>query len=210
MSKKIDLTGDRFGRLKVIREYGRKRKEVTWLCQCDCGNQIVVNGYALRRGTTKSCGCYMRDQVKKSNKKHGLYDSRIHTIYYNMRNRCYNPNYYLFAHYGGKGITICDKWLGENGLINFYNWSISHGYADNLSIDRKDNSVGYSPTNCRWVSMREQQNNRTNNRILTYNNESHTMAEWARLLNVTYGALQQHVKKGNYIEYIERIKHAAV
>ena len=126
MKKVIDMVGRRFGRLTVIEEAGRKRKEVTWKCKCDCGAETVVTGYYLRSGHTQSCGCLIKDSKTI---KHGLYGSRIHSIYYNMKNRCYNPNYYLFHRYGGRGIAVCDEWLGENGLQNFYEWSVENGYS---------------------------------------------------------------------------------
>lgn len=113
-----------------------------------------------------------------------------------MKNRCYNPNYYLFQHYGGKGVTVCDEWLGENGLKNFAEWSLANGYSDTLSIDRIDNRKGYSPSNCRWVSMVDQQNNRSNNHIIIYNGESHTMAEWSRITGIPYWTIIKRIAAG--------------
>ena len=202
MKKVIDMVGRRFGRLIVIEEAGRKRKEVTWKCKCDCGAETVVTGYYLRSGHTQSCGCLIKDSKTI---KHGLYGSRIHSIYYNMKNRCYNPNYYLFHRYGGRGIAVCDEWLGENGLQNFYEWSVENGYADKMSIDRIDNDKGYSPDNCRWVTMKQQQNNRSTNRIITVNGISRTLSQWADVLPVSYRTLQRHVKSGDIAPYIMRL-----
>lgn len=203
MSAKIDITGKRFGRLTVISEAGRKRKEVAWLCKCDCGNTIVTNGYGLRSGHVQSCGCYMKDRIRQTVTKHGECNSKLYKTYYNMKNRCYNPHYYLFQHYGGKGITLSEEWLGENGYMNFVKWSLENGYNEELSIDRIDNSKGYSPENCRWTDMRTQQNNRTNNRRVTIHNETHTAAQWARLLNVSYAAFQKHLYDNNYLTWYE-------
>ena len=210
MSVKHDLTGQQFSKLIVIRENGRIRKEVAWLCQCECGNEITVSAYNLRSGHTKSCGCFMKSQISNANKKHGMYGTKLYKTYYNMKNRCYNPNYYFFQHYGGKGIGLCTEWLGENGFENFYEWSIHNGYSEELSIDRIDNAKDYSPDNCRWVSMKEQQNNRTNNHILTFHNEKHTMAEWAEILNISYSKLQASVSRGKYIELMENIVNGTV
>lgn len=195
-SRKIDLTGRNFGRLVVIREAGRKRKEVAWECLCKCGKTVVVNGYALRSGHTQSCGCYAVDRAKAENTKHGMFGTLIYRTYANMKNRCYNPNYYLFKHYGGKGVSVCETWLGDNGFDNFYQWSLLNGYREGLSIDRIDNSKNYCPENCRWVDMTTQQNNRTNNRVITVNGETHTMAEWSRIKGIKYETIQRRIAAG--------------
>ena len=196
MSRAIDLTGKCFGRLVVIRQAGHKRKELAWECLCDCGEKCVSCGYDLRSGKKTDCGNHRKEKLSASNKKHGLYGSKIHSTYYNMKNRCYNPKYYLFEHYGGKGITVCEEWLGEHGLENFYQWSIENGYQENLSIDRIDNSNGYSPENCRWVTMKTQQNNRTNNRLITINGQTKTMKQWADYYGASYSAIQSKIYKG--------------
>lgn len=203
MSKKIDLTGQRFGKLLVVSEAGRKRKEVQWLCKCDCGNTTLVSGYYLRKGHTKSCGCLVPEKTKEANTRHGMFGTRLYKTYYNMKNRCTNPNYYLFSHYGGRGITLCPEWDGSNGFQNFYSWAINAGYREGLSIDRINNDKGYSPDNCRWVTMKEQQNNRSNNRLITVENITMTLAEWADEVNICYGTLQRHVASGNIEEYIK-------
>lgn len=196
MSRAIDLTGKRFGRLVVIRQAGHKRKEISWECVCDCGEHCVSAGYNLRSGKKTDCGNHKREKISESNKKHGLYGSRIHSIYYNMKNRCYNPKYYLFRHYGGKGVTVCEEWMGDAGIENFYKWSIENGYQETLSIDRIDNAKGYSPDNCRWTTMKDQQNNRTNNRRITINGETKTMMQWANHFGVSYSAIQSKIYKG--------------
>ena len=193
-TRKIDITGQRFNKLLVLREYGRKHKEVTWECLCDCGNITIVPSYAIRTGATKSCGCYTGKT--KTSFRESMRGTHIHTAYTNMLTRCYNPHYYLFQHYGGKGIKVCDDWLGDDGFINFYNWSLANGCSGNLSIDRIDNSKNYSPDNCRWVTMKEQQNNRTNNRMITVNGETHTIAEWSRINKIKYATIQNRLKYG--------------
>lgn len=193
---KYELTGCRFGKLTVIEESGRKHKEVVWKCVCDCGKTTNVISSNLRTGHTKSCGCLVVDATKAANTKHGLYGSRIHRTYFNMKNRCYNPNYYLFKSYGGKGITVCNDWIGENGLINFFEWSMKNGYDDRLSIDRIDNEKGYSPENCRWATMKEQQNNRTNNHYITIDGERRTMRQWCDLHEINYPQFQNMIYRG--------------
>ena len=190
------MAGDRFGRLSVIKESGRARGQVTWECLCDCGKTTVVTGYDLRSGNTMSCGCYRHQREIEANTTHGSYGTQLYRAYSNMKTRCYNPKYYLYQHYGGKGISVCDEWLGEKGFINFSRWAHENGYEERLSIDRIDNALGYSPQNCRWVDMTVQQNNRTNNRLITANGETHTAAEWARISNISYSTIYRRIGKG--------------
>jgi len=104
-----------------------------------------------------------------------------------MKQRCYNKNNNAYIHYGGRGITICKEWLDkENGILNFYNWSIKNGHSDDLTIDRINVNGNYEPSNCRWVDAKTQQNNKTNNLYFTYHNENLTLAEICEKYNLTY------------------------
>lgn len=197
MGRKKNLIGLRFGELTVIKKLqSDSHKEMRWLCLCDCGNEHITTSNRLTTGKTVCCRDCAYKKIAKANRTHGQSPRHMFNAYVNMKTRCYNKNYYLFRHYGGKGITICDEWLGHDGFINFRNWSYENGYADNLSIDRIDNSKGYSPYNCRWVSMKAQQNNRTNNRMITANGETHTMAEWAKISGILYSTIQRRLKCG--------------
>lgn len=127
-------------------------------------------------------------------KKHGGCGTRLYRIWKRIRTRCNNKNTIDYKKwYGSKGITICDEW---SNFENFKCWSIVHGYDDNLTIDRIDNSKGYSPDNCRWVTHKDQSRNTSHNVNLTYNGETHCLAEWAEILNVKRQTLQQRYFRG--------------
>lgn len=138
----------------------------------------------------------MRERIAEVSTTHGAFGTHLYRAYTNMKTRCYNPHYYLYRHYGGKGITVCQEWLGNNGFENFRSWALQNGYSEELSIDRIDNALGYSPQNCRWVGMRTQQNNRTNNRMITANGETRTMAEWSRVSCIPYATIQSRLMSG--------------
>ena len=163
-----DLTGQRFGRLVAIERAGSTpKREASWLCQCDCGRVVIVPSYNLRSGNTKSCGCFNSAESKRRFTTHGKSTCRLHRVWDNMKQRCYNPSNARYHQYGGRGITICDAWRFD--FQSFYDWAMSHGYDENApkgkcTIDRIDNDKGYSPDNCRWVDMKVQRHNRSDSR----------------------------------------------
>lgn len=154
MGKLIDLTGQKFGRLTVIDRYDQKR----WTCKCECGNITHSDGYQLRQGNVKSCGCYQHELCGDQHRTHGFSKTRLYRIYYKMKERCYRPKNDNYKYYGGLGVIICDEWL--NDFKRFAEWALSNGYSDNLTIDRIDPSGNYEPSNCRWITIQEQQRNR--------------------------------------------------
>lgn len=194
--KLIDLTGKKFNRLEVIERAENIGKKVAWKCRCDCGNEIVATGSALKSGNTQSCGCLH----KENHSKHGMYKTRIYKTWGNMNARCYCKNSLRFDSYGGRGITVCDEW--KNSFEAFYDWAMANGYADDLTIDRIDVNGNYEPENCRWVSNLEQQNNRRNNVLIEYGCESHTIAEWERILGIKKGNLHHMLKVKAFEEIV--------
>ena len=157
---KKDLTGQPFGRLIVIREYGRtKNGHVTWLCKCDCGNEVVVSGDHLRNEHTQSCGCLSRERSTT----HGCANEPWYPIYRAMMERCGHlegASERNLRNYRDRGIVVCDLW--RNSPQAFGDWLIAHGWRKGLQIDRIDNNKGYSPDNCRVVTCKENNNNRRN------------------------------------------------
>ena len=126
-------------------------------------------------------------------KKHGKSNERIFWVWRGMKLRCYVPSNNRYNRYGGRGIKVCDDWLGEHGAENFINWALQNGYADNLTIDRIDNDGNYEPSNCRWVTQKEQANNRRSNHILEFNGKKQTMKQWADELGIKYTTLKRRI-----------------
>lgn len=169
MSKIIDMTGKRYGRLIVIGRHGSSKDGLaTWICKCDCGRDCVVEGAKLRKGNTRSCGCLHDEKARQRRLSHGQSGTRLYAVWKTMVQRCRNPANKNYDRYGGRGIDICDEWARDYQL--FHDWAMNNGYDPNApvqkcTIDRIDNDKGYCPANCRWVDMKVQNNNRSNRRM---------------------------------------------
>lgn len=191
----MQMIGKRFGKLTVLEECNeRQNRAKVYRCVCDCGNYTNVVGYSLRSGRTKSCGCLNHKSRKGLNITHGKTGTRLYNIFKNMKTRCYNKHFSKYKHYGGRGIVICDEWL--NDFMSFYDWSMTNGYADNLTIDRIDCNGNYEPNNCRWVDMKQQLNNKSDNVLLTYKEKTQTISKWADELNMCYSTIQSRHYRG--------------
>ena len=195
MGRFEDLKGRRFGWLEAVSYSGTDRhRTALWLCRCKCGAEVIVPSTSLRSGNTKSCGCFNRSQIRERFSKHGMSESRLYQIWSGMKARCLNVNAANYADYGGRGISICSEWL--ESFTAFEEWALQNGYRDDLTLDRKDNDGPYCPSNCQWATMKVQSNNRRNGRIITYNGESHTLAEWVDITGINYNTLHSRLRRG--------------
>lgn len=200
MPVKIHLTGQRFERLLVLEEGSRGNcSQIKWRCKCDCGNFVEVLGRSLRAGRTKSCGCYGRESLETRPLKHGHTtqgrSSKTYQSWEAMINRCSNSNNKYWDNYGGKGISVCDRWK------NFQNFLDDMGLKpDNLTLDRIDNSKGYSKENCRWATRTQQNRNKKNNKLITFDGICQPISAWAEQKGLPDYVLRSRIRRGWNLE----------
>jgi hypothetical protein len=147
----------------------------------------------LMKGGTNSCGCLRKEIVRTKNTTHNLSSHRLHCIWFSMVQRCTNETTNSFFSYGGRGISICDDWLE---FLNFYNWALSNGYRDELTIERVNNNGNYEPNNCVWATKTQQARNKRNVPLFTYKGESKSGAEWCELYNIHPETFRYRLKRG--------------
>ena len=189
MGRFVDLSGRKFGKLLVIKRMGTGNDgHIFWECVCDCGNTKtkVVSGTSLVQGKTRSCGC-----LYVGHPTHHCRNTATYAAWTNIQQRCENPNDASFKFYGARGITVCDRW--KEGFQNFLDDMGMKPGGGEISIERIDNSKGYSPENCRWATHKEQMNNTRMNHYITFNNETLTMMQWSEKTNIPYDTLRNRI-----------------
>ena len=200
MSKNVNfknLSNLKFGYLTAISidETKSNSNHTYWNCKCICGNFRSLQTYQLISGKVTSCGCKNSRPRKNpliSNHK------RMYSLYSAMIARCHNPKSNSYKYYGQKGIFVCDEW--KDNFDSFAKWAENNGYNDTLSIDRIDNSKGYSPSNCRWIPLYDQSKNKSTSVSYTFNGETHNLKEWCAILNFNYESAKsrrKYAKKKN-------------
>lgn len=188
----IDLSNKRFGRLIVIRRVPKKNvgRHAYFLCRCDCGKEKVINGCGLRTGRTRSCGCYKIEVTKAVSTTHGMRNSRAFAAWAHIKQRCGNPKDAAYERYGGRGISVCERWY------KFENFLEDMGHPPKgLTIDRIDNNGNYEPGNCRWATYKEQANNKGNNRVICFNGQSKTLMQWCEHLKISNETLRERLSR---------------
>lgn len=175
-----DLTGRRFDRLVAKERAGSKYRHTLWLCRCDCGASVVTYAVNLKQGKSRSCGCWRRELSVKRSTKHGLWkNNRVeYAAWKSMCGRCYTPSTKAYRHYGGRGITVCDRWRGAEGFPNFL--SDMGSRPQKHSLDRVDVNGNYGPDNCRWTTQSEQNSNRRTCRVLESFSDADILSEYTK------------------------------
>lgn len=186
----IDRTGERYERLVVVSRApnkGGRDTNARWVCKCDCGTTITAYGQDLGRGRVKSCGCLNAERIVK----HGMARTHVYRAWQAMVQRCENPNANGYDRYGGRGINVCEEWKDFQKFLDDMG-NRPKGYT----LDRIDNSKGYSKDNCRWATTSQQNNNRRVNRKATINGRTQTIAEWASEYGVTWQVMKGRIERG--------------
>lgn len=193
-NKLIDLSGQKFGRWTVLsRDISVEKSHAFWICLCDCGSRKSVSGSCLRRGISKSCGCLRNEDFGKKSTTHGKSYSLEYKTWQSMIARCYYPSKESFKNYGAKGIKVCDEW--KNSFEQFYK-DMGKRPFQSASLDRIDNSKGYSKENCRWASMQEQERNKTNNIVVEFNGFKGCLTEVCEHFGLNLSAIRSRIYKG--------------
>lgn len=189
-----DITGKKYGSLTVIERAKNHGHDTYWLCRCDCGNLRECQAGLLKTGMVNSCGCKTSEHCRIAQTVHNLTNTRIHHIWSNMKQRCYNKKSISYPLYGQRGVVVCDEW--RNDFMRFYCWAKENGYKENLTLDRIDFNGNYCPENCRWVDKITQQNNKRNSHYLTHNGQTHTVSEWGRITGIKPGTIFARLRRG--------------
>lgn len=203
-----NLIGKTFGHLTVLkidhlkpRYYPNgslKGHRTFFLCQCDCGKQKIVSRDYILQAKDLSCGCSAQYNMQRAKITHNLSHHRLYNIYHKIIARCYKPNNHSYKNYGERGILMDPSWRAD--FMNFYNWAINNGYADNLSLDRINVNGNYEPSNCRWATSKIQNNNKRSNFLVTIYNRTQTLKEWCDEKGLNYTTVITRISRGWTIE----------
>ena len=197
MSKCIDITNQRFGRLVVISAKGKDiHGMMIWECKCDCGKTSYVRSGDLRFRKVVSCGCYSREMAKERATKHHLSNDRLYYIYNNMMARCHRKSNKSFKHYGERGISICKEW--DNNFPAFAQWALKSGYKSNLTIERKNVNEGYNPENCTWIPNEAQAINRRTTHWVTYKGKKMPLSYLANQVGLSRSTIRKNEAAFDY------------
>lgn len=192
MSKLIDITGNRYCKLVVLKRLENAKGGIpVWECLCDCGNVTRVRGNNLKSGAVKSCGCLKKEA--KPTLRHNMSKTRLYREWASIKRRCYTKSDKGYKNYGLRGIKMCDDW--KNSFESFMKWALENGYTDALTIERIDVNKDYCPENCAWIPFDEQQKNRRTCRYFRYKGKEKNLSEWCKELGLSYKNVHNRIYK---------------
>lgn len=201
--KQDELLSQKFNRLLVLSFHGfnpKRKAKLNWRCRCDCGREVIVDGYNLRNGNTNSCGCFKIDRTKAVNTKHGgTIQGRLYFIYHGILSRCLDKNNPRYPLYGGRGVIVDKSWLGEHGYENFAR-DIGKRPSAKHSVEREDNAGPYSKDNCVWATQSQQCRNKRNNAVFEVNGKKKCLTELCEIAGVPVSRVSWRLKAGWPIE----------
>ena len=188
--QRVDRRDHKYGRLTVLRRVPSNNNHLRWLCRCSCGEEVSVQSSNLSSGNTKSCGCLQKELTALRFTTHGQRQTKEYVIWADLRKRCRNKKWKDYKNYGGRGITVCDRWE------RFENFLEDMGLRpEGLSIDRINNDGNYEPDNCRWATSKQQNRNRRSSHLLSHRGETHCIVEWAEILDINAETLYTRINK---------------
>jgi hypothetical protein len=191
MPVRLDLTGFKNGRLTVI-SLNSSGTRTYWNCLCDCGKEFVSESYSIKTGNTISCGCFRIDNTRAMGTKHGLKKHPLYSVWEKMKGRCNCETDPAYHNYGGRGITVCETWFED--VEAFIKWGEANGWAKGLQLDREDNDLGYSPSNCRFVTAKVNSYNRRTNVKILYGGESLTTIELEKICGIPANRILRRIR----------------
>ena len=182
--------GDKYGRLTILKQIGSVNKKRKVECQCECG--VIKNYYfdSLYGDITKSCGCLQKQMASESNTTHGMSNTKVYKSWESMKDRCARKGHKYYKNYGGRGITVCERWLE---FENFYE-DMRADFRDGLKLDRINNNGNYCRENCRWATQKEQCNNTRSNVNINFMGQTKSIAEWATYFGINYKAFHRRFR----------------
>lgn len=199
--------GKKYGDITILGYDHTEKKHTFYKCKCNCGKEFVTRLDGLKNGHTTSCGCKSDKWMSSGqmNRKHGLSNDRAYWVWTKVKARCYNSNCREYKNYGARGVKMCNEWLNPKTFIE---WAYANGYDNTApkgqcTLDRIDVNGNYEPSNCRFITNLDQQNNRRDCRKFEYNGEIHTIAEWSRIYNIPYPSMAAILKSGKSLDYIK-------
>lgn len=197
-----DHTGERYGHWLLLRK--DENKTGNWICKCDCGGVYSVNFNNMKQGRTTNCVKCQAAKARVRVSTHGMSKTKLYNVWRAIRDRCVNPKNKVYYRYGGRGITVCKEWFEH--FETFMEWALSHNYKEGLQIDRIDVNGNYEPSNCRWVTQKENARNRESCKTINYKGKSYKLPAFAEIVGIKHRLLYERIRKGWSVEEAISIK----